>query len=205
MGQSLSSQHINRTSAHYRALKRNLAMALFAWSPTAIETKAKEGKKLIGKEYRHYGKPYQIRTTAAKAKAVRPLVEKLITLSKKGTLHHRRQAITLLGSTLTAKRTVKHIFNELAKNFTKRQGGYTRIVKLPVQIRQVRRENEVGGGIKRNRYYGTRLGDNARLVLLELVEFDNQEYQPAGILVQEQAARAEQEAAQKSAEKQAAQ
>ncbi len=202
MKHGVFTNHLNRTKDHYRALVRNLAMAVFTWSPTAIDAKAKLGKKLkTGKEFRHYGKSYQIKTTMAKAKAARPLVEKLITLGKKGTLHHRRMAISLLGSTVTAKRIVKHIFEHVSPKFAKRNGGYTRIFKLPEQIRLIKHENEIGAGIKRNRYFGTRLGDNAHMVLFELVEFDGEEFKPAGSLVLEQAARAEAEAVAKAGEK----
>lgn len=199
MKHGVASNHLNRTKDHYRALVRNLTIALFTWSPEAIEEKAKLGKKLkTGKEFRHYGKPYQIKTTPAKAKAARPLVEKLITLGKKGTLHHRRMALSLLGSTVTAKRIVKHVFEQVSPKFAKRNGGYTRIFKLPQQLRLIKHENEIGGGIKRNRFFGTRLGDNAKMVLFELVEFDGAEFQPAGAILQQQAARAEAEAVEKA-------
>ncbi|HTL51484.1 MAG TPA: L17 family ribosomal protein [Planctomycetota bacterium] len=199
MKHGVATNHLNRTKDHYRALVRNLAICLFTWSPEAIEEKAKLGKKLkTGKEFKHYGKPYQIKTTGPKAKAARPLVEKLITLGKKGTLHHRRMAISLLGSTLTAKRIVKHIFEHVAPKFAKRNGGYTRIFKLPRQIRLIQHENEIGGGIKRNRYFGNRLGDNTMMVLFELVEFDGAEVQPTGAILQQQAARAEAEAVEKA-------
>lgn len=198
MKHGVHANHLNRTKDHYRALVRNLAISLFTWSTEAIDEKAKVGKKLQGKESRHYGKPYQIKTTHAKAKAARPLVEKLITLGKKGTLHHRRMALSLLGSTVTAKRIVKHIFEKVSPKFAKRNGGYTRIFKLPQQVRLTKRENEIGGDIKRNRYFGTRLGDNAKMVLFELVEFDGEEFKPTGAIFQEQAARAEAEAVAKA-------
>jgi len=85
----------------------------------------------------------QIRTTEAKAKAVRLLVEKLITKGKEQTLHARR----LIAAFLQNKKAVNKIVDELAPLFKKRPGGYTRIVRL-----------------------GERRGDNAPMVKLELVE-----------------------------------
>lgn len=68
----------------------------------------------------------RIETTLAKAKALRPIAEKLVTLGKKGTLHHRRLAIARIGD-LDA---VSKLFSEIAPRFKERQGGYTRILKL---------------------------------------------------------------------------
>jgi large subunit ribosomal protein L17 len=68
----------------------------------------------------------QIRTTLAKAKAVRPLAEKMLTLGKKGTLHNRRTAI----SYLRQPESVKRLFEEIAPRSASRLGGYTRIIKL---------------------------------------------------------------------------
>lgn len=68
----------------------------------------------------------RIRTTLAKAKAVRPLAEKIVTLGKKGTLHHRRLAIAKLGNVSA----VGKLFKEIAPKFQERKGGYTRIIKL---------------------------------------------------------------------------
>src|SRR3984893_16077787 len=68
----------------------------------------------------------RIKTTLAKAKAVRPLAEKMVTLGKKGSLHARRTAL----SVLRQKNAVKKLFDELAPRSTDRNGGYTRIVKL---------------------------------------------------------------------------
>jgi len=84
-----------------------------------------------------------VKTTESKAKAVRRLVEKLITKSKQGTLHSRR----LIAAFLQDKQAVGKIVDELAPLFKKRPGGYTRIVRL-----------------------GQRQGDNAMMVKLELVE-----------------------------------
>lgn len=73
----------------------------------------------------------RITTTLAKAKAVKPLAEKMITLAKRNTLHSRRRALALLhnNSTRTAK-AVRKLFTELGPRSAGRQGGYTRIVKL---------------------------------------------------------------------------
>jgi large subunit ribosomal protein L17 len=67
----------------------------------------------------------RILTTEAKAKALRPLVERLVTLGKKGTLHHRRMAF----AALQKKQAVHKLFEEIAPRFTERPGGYTRIIR----------------------------------------------------------------------------
>jgi len=90
----------------------------------------------------------QIKTTEAKAKAVRRLAEKLITKGKEQTLHARR----LIAAFLQNKKAVNKIVDELAPLFKKRPGGYTRIVPL-----------------------GERRGDNAPMVKLELVEKPEEE------------------------------
>ena len=68
----------------------------------------------------------RIKTTLAKAKAVRPLAEKMVTLGKTGSLHARRMAF----ATLRQKDAVKKLFDDIAARSTERNGGYTRIVKL---------------------------------------------------------------------------
>ena len=68
----------------------------------------------------------RVTTTLAKAKAVRPVAEKLVTLGKKGSLHHRR----LAASRLRQEDAVKILFNEIAPEHQDRPGGYTRIIKL---------------------------------------------------------------------------
>src|SRR6266446_3380866 len=68
----------------------------------------------------------RIKTTLAKAKAVRPLAEKMVTLGKKGSIHARRTAL----ATLRQKTLVKKLFDDSAPRSTERNGGYTRIVKL---------------------------------------------------------------------------
>jgi large subunit ribosomal protein L17 len=91
---------LGRTSAHRKALFRNLVGAL------------------IQRE--------RISTTLAKAKELRGKVEKTITLGKKGTLHARRQAFKLAPQ----KETVQKVFGPLAERYAKRPGGYTRIIKI---------------------------------------------------------------------------
>ncbi len=112
----------------------------------------------------------RIRTTVQKAKAAKPLAEQLITLGKKGTPHHRRLAISELGSTVQAKKTVKKIFAELTERFKGRVGGYTRILRLPTTIRLVQADLPRGKKVNRSKFYGTRLGDNSTLVLWEFCE-----------------------------------
>ncbi|HYR21650.1 MAG TPA: 50S ribosomal protein L17 [Chthoniobacterales bacterium] len=68
----------------------------------------------------------RIKTTLAKAKAVRPIAEKMVTLGKNGSIHARRTAF----STLRHKDAVKKLFDEIAPRSTERNGGYTRIVRL---------------------------------------------------------------------------
>src|SRR5437867_9213325 len=69
----------------------------------------------------------RVRTTEAKAKMVKPEVERLITLAKRGDLHARRQALSALGHN---KFTVHKLFEEIAPRYAQRNGGYTRILKL---------------------------------------------------------------------------
>jgi large subunit ribosomal protein L17 len=114
-----SGKKLGRDSAHRKALYSNLAGALFTHG--------------------------RIRTTEAKAKAVKPYAEKLITLGKRGDLHARRQAL----AALRVNDVVHHLFAEVAPRFADRPGGYTRIIKL-----------------------GPRLGDAADMVYLELVDHD---------------------------------
>jgi len=85
----------------------------------------------------------RIKTTEAKAKEVRGLTEKMITLGKEGGLHSRRQAMSFIMD----KKVTDKLFADLAPRYTERPGGYTRIIKL-----------------------GPRLGDGAPMVQLELVE-----------------------------------
>ena len=108
---------LSRDSAHRKALMRNLQ------------------RELIQHE--------RIKTSQAKAKAVKPQVEKLITLAKNGDLHARRQALSALGQD---RFLVHKLFEEIAPRYEARPGGYTRIVKL-----------------------GPRRSDSTEMVFLELV------------------------------------
>jgi large subunit ribosomal protein L17 len=85
----------------------------------------------------------RMKTTEAKAKEVRPLAEKMITLGKDGTVPARRQAMAFLND----KDIVKKLFDDIGPRFAARPGGYTRIIKL-----------------------GPRVGDGAQMAQLELVE-----------------------------------
>jgi large subunit ribosomal protein L17 len=109
---------LGRDSAHRKALYSNLAGALI-----------------------EHGR---IKTTEAKAKAVKPFAEQMITLGKRGDLHARRLALAELRS----QDVVHQLFAEVAPRFAERPGGYTRIVKL-----------------------GPRAGDAADMVYLELVDY----------------------------------
>ena len=108
---------LSRDTAHRKALLRNLS------------------REVIEHE--------RIKTSQAKAKAVKPEVEKLITLAKRGSLHARRQALAELGQD---KFVVHKLFEEIAPRYAERPGGYTRIVKL-----------------------GPRRSDSTEMVFLELV------------------------------------
>lgn len=108
---------LGRVTAHRWALFRNLLVALF----------------------RHE----RITTTEAKAKAVRGLADRMVTLAKRESLHARRQVLAMVPDPLV----VKKLFDTIAARFGDRHGGYTRIVKA-----------------------GTRPGDRAQMVLLELVD-----------------------------------
>jgi large subunit ribosomal protein L17 len=109
---------LGRDASHRKALYSNLAGALI-----------------------EHGR---IKTTVAKAKAVRPIVEEMITLGRRGDLAARRQALAYLRS----NDVVTMLFSEVAPRFKDRPGGYTRIVKL-----------------------GPRWGDSADMAYLELVDF----------------------------------
>jgi large subunit ribosomal protein L17 len=110
---------LGRDAAHRRALYANLAGALI-----------------------EHGR---IRTTEAKAKAVKPFAEQMITLGRRGDLAARRQAV----SELRSKAVVQRLFEDVAPRFKDRPGGYSRIVKL-----------------------GPRQGDAAEMVYLELVDYE---------------------------------
>jgi large subunit ribosomal protein L17 len=86
----------------------------------------------------------RIKTTAAKAKEVKPVAEQMITLGRRGGVHARRQALAFLRS----QDVVHQLFSDVGPRFADRQGGYTRIVRI-----------------------GPRPGDAAEMVYLELVDF----------------------------------
>ena len=107
---------LSRTSAHRKAMFRNMVTSLF--------------------------KHDKIKTTEAKAKGLRKLADKMVTLAKRGDLHARRQAMAVI-----REKDVAHkLFEEVSDKFSSRQGGYTRITKL-----------------------GPRKGDVAPMVQIELV------------------------------------
>src|SRR5882762_5019474 len=110
---------LGRDSAHRKALYANLACSLI-----------------------EHGR---IKTTEAKAKAVKPYAEKMITLGRRGDLHARRQALAELHS----QERVHQLFSEIGPRMADRPGGYTRIVKI-----------------------GPRQGDAAAMVFLELVDYE---------------------------------
>ncbi len=114
-----SGRKLNRTSSHRKAMFANMAASLL--------------------------KHEQITTTLPKAKDLRPVVDRLITLGKRGGLHARRQALAVLRDTaITGK-----LFDELAKRYKERPGGYTRVIKA-----------------------GYRYGDMAPMGVIELVDRD---------------------------------
>jgi large subunit ribosomal protein L17 len=88
--------------------------------------KAEHRKALLANQVCSLIEHQRIKTTLAKAKAVRPLAERMVTLGKNGSLHARRTAF----STLRHKEAVKKLFDEIAPRSTERNGGYTRIVRL---------------------------------------------------------------------------
>ena len=119
MKHNITQKKLNRTTSHRKALLMNLSNALI--------------------------KHEQITTTLPKAKALRPFVEKIITLGKNGDLTSRRKAISILQDS----KNIKKIFDIIAERYKERSGGYTRIVKI-----------------------GNRFGDNASTAIIELVDRD---------------------------------
>ena len=119
MKHNLTHRKLNRTSSHRKALLMNLSNALI--------------------------KHEQITTTLSKAKELRPFVEKIITLGKKGDLVSRRKAISILQD----QKNTKKIFDVISERYKERSGGYTRIIKI-----------------------GNRFGDNAPTAIIELVDRD---------------------------------
>ena len=72
----------------------------------------------------------RIQTTLARAKALRPLAERMVTLGKRGTLHARRSVLAALGNNRRQVKAVRKLFEEIAPRSAARAGGYTRIIKL---------------------------------------------------------------------------
>jgi large subunit ribosomal protein L17 len=119
MRHGLSGRKLNRTKSHRKALFANMATALL--------------------------KHEQIKTTLPKAKDLRPVAEKLITLAKRGDLHARRQAAAIIRE----DDVVRKLFSVLAERYKDRTGGYTRVLKA-----------------------GFRYGDAAPMAVIELVDRD---------------------------------
>ena len=122
MRHGISGRKLNRTSSHRKAMFSNMAGSLIIHE--------------------------QIKTTLPKAKDLRPIVERLKTLGKKGGLHSRRQALSMIQD----QKTINKIFTTLAERYSSRSGGYTRIMKA-----------------------GFRYGDLAPMAYIELVERDEAE------------------------------
>ena len=116
MRHRVKGKKLGRTTSHRQAMLRNLVTSF------------------LEKE--------RIRTTVAKAKAAKPLAEKMITLAKKNTLHSRRQALAFIRK----ESAVTKLFDELGPRFSERPGGYSRVVRI-----------------------GLRSGDGAPMAMLELV------------------------------------
>ena len=119
MKHNITHRKLNRTSSHRKSLFKNMAQALL--------------------------KHEQIVTTLPKAKELKRVVEKLITLGKKGNLHSRRLAFNQIRD----KDMVSKLFDSLAKRYSDRKGGYTRVLKA-----------------------GFRYGDSAPMAVIELVDRD---------------------------------
>ncbi|MBH20851.1 MAG: 50S ribosomal protein L17 [Rhodobiaceae bacterium] len=119
MRHNISGRKLNRTSSHRKAMFSNMVNALI--------------------------KHEQITTTLPKAKELRPIIEKMVTLSRKNDLHSRRQAI----SKLQDNDMVKKLFDVLGPRYAERAGGYTRIIKA-----------------------GFRYGDSAPMAVIEFVDRD---------------------------------
>lgn len=117
MPQPKKGSRLGSDPAHQRQMLSNLAMSLFEHE--------------------------RVKTTEARAKMLRPLAERLITKAKKGSVHHRRQVLSVLED----RNAVHKLFTDIAPRFADRNGGYTRILKL-----------------------GQRQGDGAPMALIELVE-----------------------------------
>lgn len=120
---------LNRTTSHRKAMFRNMVTSFF------------EHERIV--------------TTEAKAKALRPLAEKMITLAKRGDLHSRRQALAVL-----TKKSVAHkLFDEIGSRYMESSGGYTTIAKLeprrgdaaPMAVIELINPEKTSGPIKKKR------------------------------------------------------
>ena len=121
MKHRIKGKKLNRTSSHRKLLLKNMSQALI--------------------------KHEQIITTLVKAKTLKPYFDKLITISKKGNLSARRQAISKVGDT----KLVEKLFSTLAERYKSRNGGYSRVLKA-----------------------GFRYGDSAPMAVIELVDRDEE-------------------------------
>jgi len=119
MRHKISARKLGRTSPHREAMFRNMVTSLF------------EHERIV--------------TTKEKAKELRPIAEKMITLAKRGDLHARRQALSYIRS----KDVVEKLFTDIQEQFAERKGGYTRILQT-----------------------GVRKGDNASMAIIELVGYE---------------------------------
>ncbi|CAK0742983.1 50S ribosomal subunit protein L17 [Azospirillaceae bacterium] len=119
MRHGVCGRKLGKTSSHRKAMFANMAVSLL--------------------------KHEQIKTTLPKAKSLRPIADKLITLGKKGGLHNRRRALSILRDEVI----VRKLFSTLAERYQKREGGYTRVLKA-----------------------GFRYGDAAPMAMIELVDRD---------------------------------
>lgn len=134
MKHRVAGRKLGRTTEHRIALLRNLSSQLFARE--------------------------KIHTTLAKAKELRPFAERLVTISKRGTLHARRQVLQHIHD----RSVVAKLFDTLSARYDQRPGGYTRIIKL-----------------------GVRRGDNAEMALIELVGSETPDAAPADAPVEDKA------------------
>ncbi len=127
MRHKISGRRLGRTTSHRVAMLRNMATSLF------------EHERIV--------------TTVEKAKELRPVAEKMITLAKRGDLHARRQALSYIRS----KAVVDKLFTEIKDKFEDRKGGYTRILRT-----------------------GVRQGDAANMAIIELVGYEEVIEMPDG-------------------------
>lgn len=119
MRHKIAGRRLGRTTSHRVAMFRNMVTSLF------------EHERIV--------------TTTEKAKELRPIAEKMVTLAKKGDLHARRQALSFIRS----KDVVEKLFTDIKDKFSDRKGGYTRILKT-----------------------GVRKGDAAEMAIIELVGYE---------------------------------